>query len=460
MAARFVHVDHDTPLLLPPDLRDWISKDHMVYFIMDAVATLYLTTAKINERGTGSAQYPPATMLALLIYCYATGSFSSRRIETLTYENVAVRYLCANTHPDHDSICKFRRENKALLSSCFHQILELATIANILKVGKLTVSGDGSKIFANASKHSVMSHDRIEKEIKLAEDQIAELLEKAEEADSTPLQDGLTIPEEIARREDRLAKLKEAKAVLDQRAKIRFKKELAEHEQKLAERETKEKKTGGKARGKAPKPPEPGPRPKDQYNFTDPESRIMKCGGSFKQCYNFQAVVEVGTMLIVGGFVTNAPNDKEQLQVLVEAISPVVGEVENLPLDNGYYSAKGVTEGEDDGQGPTVYAAVKRTPHGRSVTQLEELPDPEPPHLPGATVAETMAHRLETKAGRALYKLRKETVEPVFGIIKEVLGFRRFMLRGEEKVGIEKDLLNSSYNLKRMFNMRMTTPIS
>jgi len=458
MAARFVHVDHDTPLLLPPDLRDWISKDHMVHFIMAAVAALDLTTAKINERGTGSAQYPPATMLALLIYCYATGTFSSRRIETLTYENVAVRYLCADTHPDHDSICKFRRENKALLSSCFHQILELAILANILKVGKLTVSGDGSKIFANASKHSAMSHDRIEKEIKLAEDQIAELLKKAEEADSTPLQDGLTIPEEISRREDRLTKLKEAKAVLDQRAKVRFKKELAEHEQKLAERETKEKKTGRKPRGKAPKPPEPGPRPKDQYNFTDPESRIMKCGGSFEQCYNFQAVVEVGTMLIVGGFVTNAPNDKEQLKPLVEAISPVVGDVENVLVDNGYYSEKGVTEVENDGQGPTVYAAVKRTPHGRSVTQLEEHPDPEAPHLPGATVAEIMAHRLETKAGRALYKLRKETVEPVFGIIKEVLGFRRFMLRGEEKVGIEKDLLTSSFNLKRLYHLGMTIP--
>jgi transposase len=136
MAARFVHVDHDTALLLPPDLRDWISKDHMVHFIMDAVDALDLTTAKTNERGTGSAQYPPATMLALLIYCDATGTFASRRIETLTYENVAVRSLCADTHPDHDSICKFRRENKALLASCFHQILELATIADILKVGK------------------------------------------------------------------------------------------------------------------------------------------------------------------------------------------------------------------------------------------------------------------------------------------------------------------------------------
>lgn len=460
MAARFVQIDHDTPLLLPPDLRDWISKDHMVHFIMDAVAALDLTTAKINERGTGSAQYPPATMLALLIYCYATGTFSSRRIETLTYENVAVRYLCADTHPDHDSICKFRRENKALLSSCFHQILELATLANILKVGQLTVSGDGSKIFANASKHSAMSHERIEKEIKLAEDQIAELLQKAEDADSAPLQDGLTIPEEIGRREDRLTKLKEAKAVLDARAKVRFEKELAEHKQKLAERKIKEKKTGRKPRGKTPKPPEPGPRPKDQYNFTDPESRIMKCGGSFEQCYNFQAVVEVGTMLIVGEFVTNAPNDKEQLQPLVEAISPVVGEVENILVDNGYYSEKSVTEVENDGQGPTVYAAVKRTPHGRNVAQLEDHSDPEPPHQPGATVAEIMAHRLETKAGRALYKLRKETVEPVFGIIKEVLGFRRFMLRGEEKVGIESDLISSSYNLKRMFHMGMTIPTS
>ena len=172
----------------------------------------------------------PGTMLALLIYCYATGTFASRRIETLTYENVAVRYLCADTHPEHDSICKFRRENKALLASCFHQILELATLANILKVGKLTVLGDGTKLFANASKQSAMSHDPVEKEIKLAQDQIAELLEEAEEADSTPLQDGLTIPKELDRREDRLAKLKEAKAVLEERAKVRFEKELAEHE--------------------------------------------------------------------------------------------------------------------------------------------------------------------------------------------------------------------------------------
>jgi transposase len=460
MAARFVHIDHDTPLLLPPDLRDWISKDHLVHFIMDAVDALDLSSAKTNQRGTGSAQYPPATMLALLIYCYATGTFASRRIETLTHENVAVRYLCADTHPDHDSICKFRRENKALLASCFHQILELATLANILKVGDLTVSGDGTKLFANASKHSAMSHDRIEKEIKLAQDQIAELLQKAEDADSTPLQDGLTIPAEIELREDRLAKLKEAKAVLEERAKARFKNEQSAHEQKLAERKSKEEKTGRKPRGKAPKPPIPGPRPKDQYNFTDPESRIMKSGGSFEQCYNFQATVEVGTMLIVGGHITDAPNDKEQLQPILESISPVVGQVENLLVDNGYYSEKAVTEVESGDGNPTVYAAVKRTPHGRSVSQLEDHPDPEPPHQPGATVKEIMAHRLETKVGRALYKLRKETVEPVFGIIKEVLGFRRFMLRGKEKVSLESDLIKSSYNLKRLHKLGMNIATS
>jgi transposase len=237
MAAKFVNIDHNTPLLLPPDLRDWISKDHMVHFIMDAVDALDLSSAKINTRGTGSAQYPPSTMLALLIYSYATGTFSSRRIETLTYENVAVRYLTADTHPDHDSICKFRRENKELLSSCFHQILELASTANILKVGDLTVSVDGTKILANASKHSGMSHGHLQEKMKLAEEQIDELLAKAEDADSTPLQDGLIIPDEIQRREERLIKLREAKKVMEERAKESLEKEQAEYEEKLAIRE-------------------------------------------------------------------------------------------------------------------------------------------------------------------------------------------------------------------------------
>ena len=455
MAAKFVQIDHDTPMLLPPDLRDWIAKDHMVHFVMDAVDALDLSTAKVNERGTGSAQYPPATMLALLIYCYATGTFSSRRIETLTYENVAVRYLTASTHPDHDSICKFRRENKALLSSCFHQILELAAAAKILKVGDLTVSVDGTKILANASKHSAMSHGHLEKQMKLAQDQIEELLAKAEDADAVPLQDGLTIPEEIQLREDRLAKLREAKIVMEDRAKARLVKEQAEYQAKLATREQKEKSTGRKPRGKKPQPPEEGPRPKDQYNFTDPESRIMKTGDGFQQCYNVQAAVDTSTMLIVGGYVSDAPNDKEQLKPIVEAISPAAGSPTNVLSDTGYYSAQGVADVENYGGGPTVYAAQKRHHHGRSVADLEERDDPPAPHLPGASIAEIMAHRLETAVGKALYKLRKETVEPLFGIVKEVLGFRRFSMRGKEKANIEWDLVSVSMNIKRLHKLGM-----
>lgn len=452
MAARFVNIDYDTPLLLPPDLRDWVPADHMVHFIMDAVAALDLSAARVNERGTGSAQYPPSMMLALLIYSYATGTFSSRKIQTATHENVATRYLCADTHPDHDSICKFRRENKELLSSAFHQVLELAATARVLKVGDLTVAIDGTKLLANASKHSAMSHERIEEQMKLASDQIAELLAKAEDADSTPLQDGLTIPAEIQRREDRIAKLKEAKTVLEARAKARFEEESAAHAAKLAARRDKEQSTGHKPRGKAPEPPVEGPAPKDQYNFTDPESRIMKDKGSFNQCYNAQAAVDVATMLIVGQHLTDAPNDKQQLRPGLESVSPAAGKVTRVLVDSGYFGDASVTGVEEGGEGPGVYAAMKRQSHGRSVGQLEKHPDPPAPPE-GAPLGEIMAHRLSTAGGKALYGLRKQTVEPVFGIIKEALGFRRFMLRGKEKAGLEWTLVSTAYNLKRLFGL-------
>lgn len=452
MAARFVNIDHDTPLLFPPDLRDWVPADHMVHFIMDAVAALDLSAARINDRGTGSAQYPPSMMLALLIYSYSTGIFSSRKIQTATYENVATRYLCADTHPDHDSICKFRRENKELLSSTFHQVLELAASARVLKVGDLTVAIDGTKLLANASKHSAMSHDRIAEQMQLATDQIAQLLAKAEDADSTPLQDGLTIPAEIQRREDRLAKLKEAKAALEERAKIRFEEESAAHAAKLAARHEKEQSTGKKPSGKPPEPPVQGPGSKDQYNFTDPDSRIMKDKGSFNQCYNAQAAVDTATMLIVGQHLTDTPNDKQQLQPSLQAISPAAGQISSTLVDSGYYSEAAVTHVEAGGTGPTIYAAMHRQSHGRSIAQLERQADPPAPPL-GAPLAEIMAHRLATAEGKALYRLRKQTVEPVFGIIKEVLGFRRFMLRGMDKASLEWTLVSTAYNLKRLFGL-------
>ena len=452
MAARFVNIDHDTPLLFPPDLREWVPADHMVHFIMDAVAALDLSAARINDRGTGSAQYPPSMMLALLIYSYSTGIFSSRKIQTATYENVATRYLCADTHPDHDSICKFRRENKELLSSTFHQVLELAASARVLKVGDLTVAIDGTKLLANASKHSAMGHDRIVEQMQLATDQIAQLLAKAEDADSTPLQDGLTIPAEIQRREDRLAKLKEAKAALEERAKIRFEEESAAHAAKLAARHEKEQSTGKKPSGKPPEPPVQGPGSKDQYNFTDPDSRIMKDKGSFNQCYNAQAAVDTATMLIVGQHLTDTPNDKQQLQPGLQAISPAAGKISSTLVDSGYYSEAAVTRVEAGGTGPTIYAAMHRQSHGRSIAQLEKQADPPAPP-PGAPLAEIRAHRLATAGGKALYRLRKQTVEPVFGIIKEVLGFRRFMLRGKEKASLEWTLVSTAYNLKRLFGL-------
>lgn len=455
MSARFVNIDHDTPLLLPPDLRDWVASDHMVHFIMDAVKALDLRRARTNQRGTGHAQYPPSMMLGLLIYCYATGTFSSRRIEIQTYENIAVRFLTGDTHPDHDSICKFRRENKDLLSDAFHQVLELAARARVLQVGDITVAIDGTKILANASKHSAVSYGHAVEQMKLAGEQIAQLLQKAEDADSTPLQDGLTIPEEIKRREDRIAKLSEAKQAMEARAKERLIEEQAAYQEKLAVRQAKEQATGKKPKGKAPAPPKEGPRSKDQYNLTDPESRIMKMRGGFEQCYNAQAAVEVSSMLIVGQHVTEQANDKQQLIPTLAVTSPAIGQVANVLVDSGYYSGDAIQSVETGEQSATVYAAMNRQPHGRSIAQLEVRDDPPPPP-PNASVGERMAHRLDTAKGKQLYGLRKQTVEPVFGIIKQVIGFRRFLLRGKEKASLEWALMTTSYNLKRLFKLGMS----
>jgi transposase len=453
MSHRFVNIDRRTPLLLPVDLRDWVPAEHLIHFIIDAVDCLDLSAAKINQRGTGSEQYPPALMLALLIYSYATGTFSSRRIEALTYDAVAVRYLCADRHPDHDSICAFRRNNKDLLSSSFHQVLELAATAKILKFGQITVSIDGTKILANASRHNANSHAHTVEHIQLASKEIEQLLAKAEDADSTPLKDGLTIPAEVRRREDRIARLQEAKTVMEARSKQRLAEETSAHEAKLAARAEREKATGRKPSGRSPRPPEDaGPKPTDQYNHTDPESRIMPHRGGFEQCYNAQAAVDVDTMLIVAAHVCTDANDKKQLLPTARVISPCVGPVSNVLIDSGFYSEEAVASVENSGAGPTVYAAVDRSHHGRTVKQLEQHPDPAEPAATAPAI-EHMRHRTRTEAGRKLYGLRKQTVEPVFGIIKHVMGFRRFLLRGRAKVNLEWTLVTLSYNLKRLHRL-------
>jgi len=457
MATRFVSIDRDTPLLRPPNLRDWVPADHLVHFILDAVDALDLRQVKVNLRGTGSEQYPPHMLLGLLIYSYATGTFSSRRIEQSTHDSVPVRRLTADTHPDHNTLCTFRRENAALLTESFVKVLQLAQQLKLIKLGQLTVAADGTKVLAHASKHSAVSYQRAGEMIARLELEVAQLLAKAEQADATPLQDGLTIPEEITRRQERRAALAQARAEIEARAQARYAVQLAEHEAKLAARAAK-KERGEKAGGKPPEAPMPTPAPGDQYNFTDPESRIMKAGNGnhFEQSYNAQAAVEVESRLIVGQRVSQAPNDKQELAPTLAAIPAEAGTLTAALVDSGFFSEKAVRQVEGAGvgpvTGPVVYAAVEKTGHHRSVADLEQHPEPEPPAA-DADLIEMMRHRLKTTAGKSLYKLRQQTVEPVFGIIKSVLGFRQFRLRGREKVSLEWTLVCLAYNLKRLHRL-------
>lgn len=457
MAARFINIDHDTPLMLPPNLRDWVPADHLAHFILDAVEEMDLRRIKVNERGTGSEQYPPRMLLGLLLYSYATGVFSSRRIEQASHDSVPVRMICADTHPDHDTICTFRRGNKALLQETFVRVLELAQALKFLQVGQITVAVDGTKVMAHASKHAAVSYEHAGKTIEQLDMEVKELLAKAEQADSTPLQDGLSIPEEITRRQERKAALQKARAEIEARAQARHAVELAEHEKKMAERAAK-KERGQRVGGQPPKAPTPEPAPRDQYNFTDPESRIMKAGSGrhFEQSYNTQAAVEVDSRLIVGERVSQAPNDKQELVPTVASVAAPVASVAFVLADTGFYSEAAVcaVEQTPEGQptGTMVYAAMEKKEHHRTVGDLEKKDEPEAP-APGARMGEVMKYRMKTDAGKAKYKLRQQTVEPVFGIIKSVMGFRQFLLRGLQKVEMEWRWVCIAYNLKRLHIM-------
>ena len=448
--AKFVTIDRDTPMLLPPDMRDWIPSNHLVHFVIDAIEAVDTSCAQVNHRGTGNEQYPPTMLLALLVYSYCVGMFSSRQIERASHTDVAVRLLCANTHPDHDTICAFRRKNGTLLHSAFAQILEMAGRCGVLKVGQVTVAIDGTKILANASKHAAVSYGYAEKRIEELDLEIKQLLEKAEQADSTPLQEGLTIPAEVQRREERQAALRKAKAEMEARAYTRFQAEAAQYEAKMAERQAAQE-AGKKLPGRVPQPPTATPGEKDQVNFTDEESRIMKTKDGFQQCYNAQAAVETNSRLIVGNRVSQAPNDKQELvpdmKVVLEHVVP-----ENVLIDSGFVSKEAVEAVEKETPGLTVLAAMEREPHGRTVAQLEQREDPQPPPST-ATFGQRMSQRTATADGRAIYKLRQQTVEPVFGIIKEAIGFRHFSLRGHEKASLEWNLVCLSYDIKRLHIM-------
>ena len=452
MSQRFVNVDRDSPMLLSPDMREWVPDTHIVHFILDALDHVPMAVAKVNARGTGSAQYPPLMMLGLLIFGYITGRFSSREIEAATHSDVAMRYMAGNLHPDHDTICTFRRNNGDLIKCAFTEVLLLAKEMKLLKVG--TVSIDGTKVMANASKHKAVSYKRAGEQIELIEAEVEELLKRADDADCKDLADGLTIPNEIARRKERVEKLKVARAALEERAREAAAQEEPEYREKLEARERK-KAEGKRLRGKPPKAPSTTPADGAQFNFTDTESRIMKAGTGkhFEQAFNAQAAVTAdGSMLIIGAQVTSHANDKQELAATVACIPTAVGVPVEVVADNGYYSQEQVQLVEASGE-TTGYAAVAKQSHHRTIADLEAHQEPAP-LAEEATPVEKMAHRLKTAGGKAIYKLRKQTVEPVFGIIKEVMGFRRFRLRGNTKVSLEWDLVAVSFNLKRLFTLK------
>jgi transposase len=450
MSHTFRQVDRKTLFLLPPSMDDWLPEGHLARFVVEIVGQLKLSSITAAYAGRGSKAHHPEMLLALLFYGYATGVFSSRKLERATYDSVAFRYIAANDHPDHDTIATFRKRFLSELTPLFVQILLIAQQMGILKLGK--VSLDGTKIKANASKHRALSWKHAGKLETQIRAEVKELLRQAEEADRTDLPDGLDIPEELGRREERLAAITKAKAEIEQRAAQRYAEEQSEYEKKIAERQAKEQKTGRKAGGKQPKPPVSGPRDMDQVNLTDEESRIMPVSGrGFDQCYNAQASVDVETMLIIGRHLSQKPNDKLEITPALGALSVLpegLGTVDTLLADAGYFSQVNVESCLEHKILP--YISTRRDEHNQTLKERFSEPDPLPENTDAVT---EMKHRLKTKAGRALYARRKCTVEPVFGIIKAVMGFRQFLLRGVESVRGEWDLVCMAYNLKRLHSL-------
>jgi len=392
--SNFRPIDRHTPYLLPPSVEDWLPERHLARYVVEVIEGLDVSAMSGAYRGSGSASYHPRLLLAILIYGYATGVFSSRKLERATYDSVAFRFVAANEHPDHDTIAAFRKRFLKEIEALFVQVLLLGREMGLLKMG--TVALDGTKVHASASRHSALSYEHAGK------------------------------------------------------IEAQLKAELAEHEAKLAAREAKEKATGKKPGGRPPAPPVEGPLPGDQVNLTDEESRIMPvAGGGFEQCYNAQAVVAEGSLLVVAGDVVQAPNDKQQLEPMLAktgALPEELGKAETMLADSGYFSEANVKACLAAGIEPLI--ALSRDTHHPSLAGRFAAAPPAPEN---PTPVEAMAYRLQTPEGKKLYAKRKCMPEPVFGIVKSVLGFRQFLLRGLENVRGEWSLVTMAWNVKRMF---------
>jgi transposase len=437
-------------LLLPPDMKDWLPDDDLVYFIMEMLDRLDLSAIYDSYDGTkgGQPAFDPKMMVGLLLYAYCVGLPSSRKIEKATYYQVPFRVLTADQHPDHDTIAEFRKRHLKALSGFFVQILQLCQKVGLVKLGH--VSLDGTKVKANASKHKAMSYSRMEKKSEELEAEVRRLLQEAQAVDDA--EDALygkgkrgdELPEELRFKQKRLEKIKEAMESLEQEAKAEAdvkRKEMAEREQALKEQ-------GKKRKGKKPKAPGEEPDPKAQRNFTDADSRIMKdsASKSFEQGYNCQVAVDDKSQIIIASGVTQQSNDKQQVKPMVEAIKDNTGgsKPRKVSADTGYFSESNIEylEGERiDG-----YLATGKHKHTDITESYRRGRIPK-----DATKKERMARKLRTKKGRETYSKRKQIVEPVFGQIKEVRGFRRFLLRGLKNVTGEWDLICLTHNVLKLF---------
>ena len=420
-------------LLLPPSLRQWVAEDHLVYFVSDVVDQLDLSAmhAVYEKEKRGQPPYDPRLMTKLLVYGYCTGVFSSRRIQKRLQEDIPFKVLAAGNEPDFRTISDFRKIHIEILQNLFEQVLALALESGAIKLGRVAL--DGTKVKANASKHKAMSYGRMQEKQQQLKEEVKQLLEQAEAADKEEdgrygSKRGDELPEELRRRETRLAKIKEAQKVVEQRARDR-----AAEEGKSAQEAKRAK-----------------PDDKDQYNYTDPESRIMKGGDGFVQGYNAQAAVEPTLLLIVGQSVSEAANDKKQLMPMVEIIEQQSGQRPQAILaDSGYCSEENLGHLESADQPERKidgFIATGKQKHGEHRLPAERGPLPN-----GATKVDRMKQKLKTKVGKAVYAARKCVVEPVFGQIKQARGFRQFLLRGKKKVKGEWSLLCLTHNVLRLY---------
>jgi transposase len=419
-------------LLLPASLREWLAEDHLVYFVSDVVDQLDLSSmyAVYEKEERGQPPYDPRLMTKLLVYGYCIGVFSSRRIQKRLREDIPFKVLSAGNEPDFRTISDFRKIHIETLQGLFEQVLSMALECGAIQLGR--VSLDGTKLKANASKHKAMSYGRMKEKQEQLKAEVKQLLDQAAAADETEDRQyggrrGDELPEELRRRETRLAKIKEAKKAVEQRAR-----DKAAEEGKSAEEAKRAK-----------------PDDKDQYNFTDPESRMMKGSDGFVQGYNAQAAVEPKLLLIVGQTVTEATNDKKQLIPMVELIEQQSGQrPEAILADNGYCSEQNLErlESADELERRIEgFIATGKQKHGE-----HRLPAKRGPLPKGATRVDRMKRKLKTKVGKAVYAARKCVVEPVFGQIKQARGFRQFLLRGKEKVKGEWALLCLTHNILRL----------